>query len=521
MRNCSTGTKWALAALLICALAAVCADPPPLRADDASGRILVIPFRIEGCEGNKDILDFSEHVNRHLRRSIDLRGGALSIETAETVDKLLEERGAPVEDEQACELARSAGADWVIFGLLSCSESTYRMRGVMWDVRRGRRSVVTDLEVGSIFNLPQVLGIFVQNVNTRIHGSPRLPLYSSAEGDPKTRLAASHPTPGFSAERGPWRSPEIPGAVRSLDIGDLDGDKRNELVLLAENGLSIRRFERGALRTLAQFSESPAAYVSSEVEDIDGDGVAELIVSYRKPDGMESAIIRYVNRDLRVSDRFPHRIAASVPDPHNPGRRVLVAQRTDVDNLFTGEAALYRFEDGNFREVGSTMLPPGTFLLSYASGVLGKNGQFMRVILNQDRRIMVFDRENRLLYSVTDRIYGLNRRISIPGRDGEQREITFPGRLLITDTNGDSENELLVIKYVAGGSEIQDLVWEGGRFVEKWKTIRSRGLLSDFSIRDFKNHGSRSLVAILLTTNPFQLLLGGPQSVVFAYDLGM
>ena len=130
---------------------------------------------------------------------------------------------------------------------------------------------------------------------------------------------------------------------------------------------------------------------------------------------------------------------------------------------------------------------------------------------------MVFDRENRLLSSITDRIYGIDRRIRLPLKHG-RRDISYPGTLLIADTDGDGENELLVIKQPGDGSMIQALAWDGSKLVEKWRTVTTPGLISDFRIGDFKNQGIRSLVLILMKPIAFPFL-AGPRSVVFAYDL--
>ena len=187
--------------------------------------------------------------------------------------------------------------------------------------------------------------------------------------------------------------------------------------------------------------------------------------------------------------------------------------------MFSGEMIRFEFENGEFVPSGKLMLPPGTLLLSHDSGLLGKQGQFVRIILNQDQRLMVFDRENRLLCHVSDRLYGLDRRIRIPFKGGV-REISLPGRILIARTTGGpvGQNELLVTKQTEGGSVIQALEWDGKELGEKWRTVRSPGIISDFTIRDFKNEGLRSLVLILVKQNPFAPFTS-PSSVIFAYDL--
>ncbi|MCA1959924.1 MAG: hypothetical protein LDL33_03930, partial [Desulfomonile sp.] len=100
-----------------------------------------------------------------------------------------------------------------------------------------------------------------------------------------------------------------------------------------------------------------------------------------------------------------------------------------------------------------------------------------------------------------------------------QRDIIYPGRLVIADTNGDGENELLVIKQTNRGSLIQALVWDETALAVKWRTVATPGIISDFRIGDFKNQGTLSLVLLHVKSNPFLALTGGIRTVVFAYDL--
>jgi hypothetical protein len=262
------------------------------------------------------------------------------------------------------------------------------------------------------------------------------------------------------------------------------------------------------------------AYISAEVEDVDKDGAAELILCYQKPNRLESAIISYKNRNFEIAQTFPDMILSVIDDPVMEGERTLVAQRTDTLNMFDGSMIRMRIVDGKAVPGSRIDLPPGALLTSYVEGRLGNSEEDLRIILNQDQRLMVFDTENRLLASVPERIYGIDRRLSV--RVGkEERTIKFPGRLAIADTNGDGVQELLVSKQTAQGSVVEDLVWEDGKLKQKWKTVGAQGIISDFRVRDFKNQGVRSLVLILVQSNPFPLMaISGPSSVVYAYELG-
>ncbi len=484
------------------------------------GRVLVLPFYVSADSGESQLREFSEHAYRTLRSAIDLKGSNFLIETHQATEELLRRRPGPASREEAVAIAEEAGAKLVIFGFLSKEGDQYRMNAEMWDLVKGRTGVATDLKSSSIYGLPQILRLFVGTINKYIHGTPRLPFYRA--GVPNGQTSPSDKgTPaavGLSRGEGPWRSAELAAGFIGLDIGDIDGDKKNETVLVEEGQLTVSRFEGGSLTSLAQFTQHPVGYLSAELEDLDGDNQCELILCYQTPKGLESEVFRYAKRSLQSMGKFPNLILRTISDPADEKRRILVGQDTDSDNMFSGDMVRFGVKDQSVIRIGKISLPPGTLLLSYVSGRLGRESEFLQVVLNQDRRLTVFDRENRLVHSVTDKIFGLNRAVRLPAKGGA-KTIVLPGRLLIADTDGDGENELLVTKQSDTGCTIQDFAWDGTKLNLKWKTVESPGIISDFCIKDFKNEGTRSLVLLLVRYNPLATLFGGARTIVYAYDL--
>lgn len=504
-----------LSAFTIALSLALCSISTPIEAK--SRTILILPF--SATAGEKDLQTFADHVDKRLRSGVVPRTDTFTIETEQTTEQLLDGRPAPANDQEARAIGGRSDADLLVYGFLSHEGSLYGMRAVMWDLRADRATVSTDLKVDNIHKLPGILEVFINSTNRHLHGSAALPFYKTESGGVSGPGHSGRATNLVSLPRnlGPWRSPDIQAAISGVDIGNLAGDKKNETVFLEQGRLTISRFENGGLRQLTQFSQPPAEYISVEVADLDGDGVSELLLCYQTPLGIESAVARYTNRKFRIAAKVPNVILRTIKDPAQGTTGILVGQRTDEENIFSGDMIHFRLEGDKVVPVGKTALPPGTLLLSYASGKLGKSGQSVRVILNQDQRLMVFDRKNQLLSSLTDRIYGLDRRIRLPLK-AARRDMAYPGRLLIADTDRDGENELLVIKQTPEGSMIQALVWDGTQLAEKWKTVTSPGLISDFRIGDFKNQGMPTLVLILIKPGAFPFL-AGPRSTVFAYDL--
>ncbi len=488
---------------------------------ESPSQLLILPFHVEAGHGREDLERFGQRIDESIREAVKQFGEMLRVENAEEVKRLLQDGPPPSTEKDAIALGEKAGADILIYGFLRKSDGRYHLKGTMRDMRTGRIAVASDFGADNIRGgLDGGLKIFLYNVAKRIHGAPKLPLYRAGtptdNGATTSKLKPSQVS--LSRDRGPWRSPKIT-PMRGLEIGDLDGDKRNEVVFVGADGITISRFEDGSLRPLTQFSQPPQVFLSAQAEDIDGDGVCELILCCETPNGLESSIIRYTDRNLRVVKKFPNMIVRTILDPSGKGGNLLVGQRTDSKNLFSGEMVIFRVSGDEVTEEGTISLPPGTLLLSYVSGRLGKDSTFVQVILNQDQRLMVFDGESRLLAQVNERLYGLNRRIRV-NQNGQPLIITLPGRIIIADTDGDGENELLLIRMSHGqGSVIEDLVWRSNQLISNWKTIGTGGLISDFRIQDFKNEGHRSLVVILLKSDYFLSFSGRAYSVVFAYDL--
>ena len=438
-------------------------------------------------------------------------------------NKLLPGGASPLTDAEAKKIASQARVDIVIFGFLTLDDSGYQMRGVIGNMATGKADV-TVFRVNKIYGLSSALDTWQKHLVTQLSGtSPRQEFRivdpPAAGGTPRPYLGSTNAPRGPSAV--PWRSGEISGAVQAIDVGNIYGDGRNEVVYLDQAGLTISRFEGEGLRPVGYFSEPPARYLSVEVEDLAGKGIAQILVCYQTDQGIESAVISYEKGQMRVLCRVPHAILRTVKDPADEKKLLLLGQRTDNGDMFSGDMVQFSFSDSKLVRIGQFKMPPGTLLVSQVTGRLGRSTSPLRAIINQDQRLMVFDGENRLLSQMSDRLYGFSRTLKIPVKGGH-RTVTFPGKLLIADANGTGENELLVPKEGRGGScVIQGLSWDGKQLAEKWRTADSGGIVSDFVVRDFKNNGRRSMILVLvIPPSPFPLFgAAGPRSVIFCYDL--
>ncbi len=133
---------------------------------------------------------------------------------------------------------------------------------------------------------------------------------------------------------------------------------------------------------------------------------------------------------------------------------------------------------------------------------------------------MAFDKNNRLIATMPDRIFGLQRRVTLHKQGKSSLELSMPGRILVTNAQAAGQNDILVVKQSESGSTIEALGWDGAGFVENWRTVSSPGVISDYLVGDFKNDRTNSLVLALVNPMFFQSITGY-RTVIFAYDMGM
>jgi hypothetical protein len=104
-------------------------------------------------------------------------------------------------------------------------------------------------------------------------------------------------------------------------------------------------------------------------------------------------------------------------------------------------------------------------------------------------------------------------------------------RLLVTDTNGDGESEVIAVKNynVTGGhlqrfrkytnAHVESMIWDGLGLQTRWKTRKISGFIRDYTIGDFDNDGKIELVAAVILSEGSIVLIGEPKSTIIAYEL--
>lgn len=173
---------------------------------------------------------------------------------------------------------------------------------------------------------------------------------------PPAPAPASQERGGVAAGRQPaWRSPFVQVDAVDLDVADVDGDGKRDVVLAG--GQNVQVFPEGAdpggawqVLCAYQFPETGAKVLSVEASDLDGDGKAEVFATFHNDffDRVETAVLACKPKEgfQRVAT-LPWMVRSVYGAD---GRRILAAQALVPDRSFPfGAIYPLGYEEGKYR----------------------------------------------------------------------------------------------------------------------------------------------------------------------------
>jgi len=80
--------------------------------------------------------------------------------------------------------------------------------------------------------------------------------------------------------KGIWKSPQFDSSIKHIDIADIDGDKKNEIIILDSHNLFIYRLRNQKLELIKEFKGNVSVKnYSISTDDINNNGVSEIYVT--------------------------------------------------------------------------------------------------------------------------------------------------------------------------------------------------------------------------------------------------
>jgi hypothetical protein len=395
-----------------------------------------------------------------------LSGGGLELIKDES---LLGEKEGITSKERAEELARALKADYAIFGSITAIGGGYSLDISVLELGKDRSRLTRVSEAASEDQFIPKLSDVAYRLRAIIEGKEKvgqkmekeaaiLPepekgeeVIPKVERDKAEAIEKAH---FFRPDREyqdfkPTGKISVKMAVMAFDMGDLDGDREAELVILGRKKLLVYK-RRGESfvprdRLKAGFGED---FLKVSVGDADNSGMAEIYLVSRYGIRARSTVLGWAGGFKRLDRRTGH--LQVVKDPGG-SKSLLLFQDSKVGEFFSGRVYVVDYDKGG-ELTKRQKLPELKEVQFYTLALfdLDEDGDPEFLGLGKESRLHVWDKEGDTLWSSGKKIGGTNNAIKLGQVSPvySPPRIPFNSRLVIVDVDGDGDKEILAIKNI-------------------------------------------------------------------------
>lgn len=535
----------------------------PSRAAQQKIKVAIIPFKMNVGEELKYLRDgIMDMLSTRLTQGADIT----AVESL-VVKKAAEGITGELNEVIARRVGSDLGADYVVFGSVTKVMESLSLDGKVVKVQGEEPATPVFTQSSGMDNVIIKISEFSQNIQNAILGKPliTIPLF---QPQPQMQAQYQYPqsetlappsdyfiskkkgrggeeeedsliiqSPAAKRAQGFWRSQLFDTELWGMDIGDVNGDKENEIVLIDAHNIEIYKKVSSKLelvkRIEGKFYEK---YLNVDVADINKNGIDEIIVSSIKDEFVNSFVVE-LNKEKGEYRRSAENIPwfLKVMDLPDQGPTIL-GQKTGTDQAFSGDIYQFIYKDGKLLPDRKYELPRNVIVYGFNLVDIEKTGERDVLYLDDSDYVKIVAPSGELKWK-SDEPYGGSDKYferyfekeATSEKNISKKKIYVQPRILVMDTNKDDEKEVIIGKNdsqtgrilkdsrMYNRSEIQNLVWNGISLVENWRTKKIDGYLSDFQVKDIDNDGENELVvAAILRYDIMQLKV---KSTVLVYEL--
>jgi hypothetical protein len=479
---------------------------------------------------------------------------------------------------EALRIAVGLKADYVLYGSITSTGQSVSIDAKMAPVSGKTEPVSFFAQTKSLDDVMPQVNLFAQQINQKVFGKPEEKTQTAsadaealATRNPELLLPGavasgdkiSYLNPNFvevTAEGslrqpGMWRSQDIQGGVLGMDIGDVDGDGKAEIVTIQMRKLIVYKKENQGLQTVATFEGTTLdRFIWVSVADVNRDGKALIfLTNLRTKDSARAQnfdtakdspeqfvdVSSYV---LSLSGSKLQVVAQNVPYYLNAihlGRRgkIVIGQKQGdkYTSAFYGGVFEMQLRGSSLVQGPEVSAPKEANVFNFVKANLKGEGSEQIVMLDDSHKLRILSGNDQIwrgtgIFGATTNAFESkveDRRFSMVDL------YAIPSPILITDLRQNGIPEVVLnrnttsfdkwlpnsMKYYDQG-EIVSLSWDNMGLVENWKTRELNGQVTALRIGDIEGDGRKQLVISMVYAKDL-LKLYDSRSVVFTYDLNV
>jgi len=473
-------------------------------------------------------------------------------------------------------LGKKLDVDYVVWGSITKIGNSVSLDGKLLDVAAYKSPVGVFEQCKGIDEVVPKIDIFAKKITHHLLGQvppsftpppqpvavsqPRLPAAQPSR-DSKAVGALKTPEGTFTAiinpefidvtrrldRKGFWMTRRYSIEFKGMDIGDVNKDGLNEVVVIDGNNVLVYQKTGKALKLIQRIpGKSYVNNIAVDVADINDNGIKEIIVTSMRRNSLDSFVLEFQDgRFVKIASDlkwFLRVIDAS-------GKPVLLGQKIGIDDPFENPIYEIIWENGKYVEGNRMSIPEGLSVYGLTISSIDETDRERIIALDEYDHLRIYEKTKKPVLKIhvyggsdemiwkSDEVFGGSNNcleLNVQGGQRSYDEADDPEnkyanvRILTYDINKNGRKEIIIVKNLSASgrifknikaftkSEIYDLEWDGLGMVENWKTRKIQGYVADYQFKDIDNDGRNDIVlAIVLSP-------GGvtkPKSVLVSYDL--
>lgn len=479
-------------------------------------KVAILPFLIHSQE-NLDYL--REGIYDILATRITVEGRIIVVDRSLVERALFEERPMRLDESVATRIGMRVGADYIVLGSLTKVGNYISLDARLISITEEKPPLGVYTQHKGIDDVMVKIGDFAQEIGARILGRRAV---AGRQAEPRHPYLVQPRKEGRLDPEGVGfkRSQTLSFEIKGVDIGDVDGDKKNELVAIDNHSIYIFKYDGDRLNL---FQHIDAGYyhnfLTLDVADVNRNGFAEIIVTSVVEDDLRSLVIEFEERKFRKIKEEAGWFFRVLEHPREGS--LLLGQRMGSEGVAVGPVYRFLWKTKNFEKGPAMPFPKETPLFGLAMADLKGDGKEDMIFFDYSDRLRIVSQDGRFSWVSTSRYGGSanfyetskKKEEAFRPQDAPPWRVYIPGRILARDLDGDGVREIIVSRndFSAGTmiervrivekAEVHDLVWDGEGLSTNWKTREIKGYIADFQVRDVDNDGEDELVVAVVNVS--------------------
>ncbi|MDD2464378.1 MAG: VCBS repeat-containing protein [Desulfobulbus sp.] len=415
------------------------------------------------------------------------------------------------------QLLQRSGADYLVMGSLAPKAGQFELMGYVFSRTASQAPKQFQQDFQSVDDAMPAIDAMAWEISGKVFNRPRPDaLAGTVGGKGMNAFQTAHPERAYreglmsgSATGlevgGPFelvssfRSKGISGEAMDINAGDLDGDGREEILVLSNGSLKLYRNEKGAFRMLATVDlPNHLRYHAVTLGDLNHNGRQEIVLSASNGDHPDATIMEWNGRKITtLVDHAPWYLATVTA----PGQAPLLAGQQSLASE-VGGGDIFTMELSSTGEViaGKQLaLPKGINIFDFTLADIDGDGVKEILTISSGNRLQVYDANGSLRWTSAELIGASNKFFGTltstnNAANSEKDSVWVHTRIVVADLDFDGINDVLVgsnrmetvrfmpnLRYFDGAS-LSAYQWKNGSMNRLWETKKIPGYITNYQM---------------------------------------